>query len=58
MPDYLVTLESAWIIKDVRTTDDAVSVAISEAGKRLNPSAKFVGEIEAGMSAYPFCEVR
>lgn len=55
MPDYLVTLESAWIIKDVRTTDDAVSIAISEAGKRLNPSAKFV-EIEAGMSACPFCE--
>jgi len=55
MPDYLVTLESAWIIKDVKSMDDAVSIAISEAGKRLNPSAKFV-EIEAGMIACPYCE--
>lgn len=54
MSDYLVTLESAWIIKDVKSTDDAVSIAISEAGKRLDPSAKFV-EIEAGMSACPYC---
>lgn len=55
MPDYLVTLESAWILKDVSSSDDAMSIAISEAGKRLNPSAKFV-EIEAGMSCCPFCE--
>ncbi len=55
MPDYLVTLESAWIIKDVKSMDDAVSIAISEAGKRLNPSAKFV-DIEAGMIACPYCE--
>jgi len=55
MPDYLVTLESAWIIKDVRSMEDAVSIAISEAGKRLNPSAKFV-EIEAGVTECPFCE--
>jgi hypothetical protein len=55
MPDYLVTLESAWIIKDVKSMDDAVSIAISEAGNRLNPSAKFV-EIEAGMITCPFCE--
>ena len=55
MSDYLVTLESAWIIKDVKSMDDAVSIAISEAGKRLNPSAKFV-EIEAGMIACPYCE--
>lgn len=57
MSDYLVTLESAWIIKDVKSMDDAVSIAISEAGKRLNPSAKFV-EIEAGMSFCPYCEGR
>ena len=42
MSDYLVTLESAWVIKDVKSMDDAVSIAISEAGKRLDPSAKFV----------------
>ncbi|MEG3055506.1 MAG: DUF555 domain-containing protein [Methanoculleus sp.] len=55
MSDYLVTLESAWVIKDVKSMDDAVSIAISEAGKRLDPSAKFV-EIEAGVSICPYCE--
>jgi uncharacterized protein (UPF0212 family) len=55
MPDYLVTLESAWVIKDVKTLDDAIGIAISEAGKRLNPAAKYV-EVEAGMLACPFCE--
>ena len=55
MPDYNVTLESAWVIKDVKSLDDAIGIAISEAGKRLNPQAKFV-EVEAGMLACPFCE--
>jgi uncharacterized protein (UPF0212 family) len=55
MPDYLVTVESAWIIKDVKTLDDAIGIAIAEAGKRLNPSAKYV-EIEIGQMACPFCE--
>jgi uncharacterized protein (UPF0212 family) len=55
LPDYLVVLESAWIIRDVKSLDDAVGIAISEAGKRLNPSANYV-EIDAGMLACPFCE--
>ncbi len=55
MTDYLVVLESAWVIKDVRSVDDAIGIAISEAGKRLNPSAKFV-EVEAGVIACPSCE--
>ncbi|MBN2734104.1 MAG: DUF555 domain-containing protein [Methanomicrobiaceae archaeon] len=55
MSDYLVTLESAWIIKDVETLDDAIGIAISEAGKRLNPTAKFV-EIEIGQLICPLCE--
>jgi uncharacterized protein (UPF0212 family) len=55
MPDYLVTLESAWIIKDVKTLDDAIGIAISEAGKRLNPQANYV-EIEIGHLECPFCE--
>jgi hypothetical protein len=54
MPDYVVTLESAWIVKDARSFDDAMGIAIAEAGKRLNPSAKFV-EIEAGLLPCPFC---
>lgn len=55
MTDYLVTMESAWVIRDVKSVDDAVGIAIAEAGKRLNPEAKYV-EVEAGMSACPFCE--
>ncbi|NYT05036.1 MAG: DUF555 domain-containing protein [Methanomicrobiales archaeon] len=55
MPDYAVILESAWIIKDAKTLDDAIGIAIAEAGKRLNPSAKYV-EIELGQLACPFCE--
>ena len=55
MPDYVVTLESAWVIRDVTSLDDAIGIAISEAGKRLNPTAKYV-EVEAGMLACPFCE--
>jgi uncharacterized protein (UPF0212 family) len=47
VPDYLVVLESAWVVRDVKSLEDAISVAISEAGKRLNPTAKFV-EIESG----------
>ncbi len=55
MPDYTVTLESAWYLKDVKSLDDAIGIAISEAGKRLNPHAKYV-EVDAGMSACPYCE--
>lgn len=55
MTDYHISLESAWVIKDVKSLDDGIGVAISEAGKRLNPSAKFV-EIEIGQINCPFCE--
>ena len=55
MPDYIVSLESAWIVRDVKSLDDAIGIAISEAGKRLNPAAKYV-EVEAGFLTCPFCE--
>lgn len=55
MSDYLVVLESAWIIRDADSVDDAISIAISEAGKRLNPTAKYV-EVEAGILSCPYCE--
>jgi len=55
MPDYLVTLESAWIVRDVSTLDDAISVAISEAGKRLRSGASYV-DVEIGMLSCPYCE--
>lgn len=55
MTDYLVSMESAWVIRDVKSLDDAIGIAIGEAGKRLNPGAKHV-EIEAGMMGCPYCE--
>jgi uncharacterized protein (UPF0212 family) len=54
IPDYEVTLESAWVVKDAGSPDDALAIAIAEAGKRLNPAAKFV-EIETGHLPCPFC---
>ncbi|HKM41919.1 MAG TPA: DUF555 domain-containing protein, partial [Methanocorpusculum sp.] len=42
MSDYLVTLEAGWTVKNIETVQDAIGIAVSEAGKRLNPSAKFV----------------
>jgi len=35
--NYKVILEAAWLVKDIETADDAMGVAIAEAGKRLNP---------------------
>jgi uncharacterized protein len=55
MPDYNVIIESAWVIRDVKSLDDAIGIAISEAGKRLNPAAKYV-EVEAGFLTCPYCE--
>lgn len=55
MPDYTVTMEAAWLVRDVKTLDDAIGIAISEAGKRLNPAAKFV-DVEEGYLTCPYCE--
>ncbi|MEA1985434.1 MAG: DUF555 domain-containing protein [Euryarchaeota archaeon] len=55
MPNYNVTLEAAWLVRDVKTADDAIGVAISEAGKRLNPKLDFV-EVEVGMTVCPACK--
>jgi len=40
--NYLVVLEAAWPVRDVRSAQDAASVAIAEAGKRLNPRHHYV----------------
>jgi len=55
MPDFNVVIESAWVIRDVKSLDDAIGIAISEAGKRLNPAAKYV-EVESGFLTCPYCE--
>jgi hypothetical protein len=50
-----VTLEAAWLVRDVKSADDAIGVAIAEAGKRLNPKLDFV-EVDVGTTYCPACE--
>ena len=52
--DYTVALEGAWMVEDVEEMEDAVSVAVSEAGKRLNPEKDYV-EVEMGLMNCPAC---
>jgi len=40
MSNYEVAMEAAWLVRDVKETDDAIGVAVSEAGKRLNETDK------------------
>jgi uncharacterized protein (UPF0212 family) len=47
MPNYYVTLEAAWLVKDVKSVDDAIGIAIAETGKRLNPKLSKV-EVAVG----------
>jgi uncharacterized protein (UPF0212 family) len=54
MPNYYVTLEAAWLVKDVKSVDDAIGIAISEVGKRLNPKLSKVEEA-IGSMACPAC---
>ncbi|HJJ57202.1 MAG TPA: DUF555 domain-containing protein [Methanocorpusculum sp.] len=54
MLDYRVTLEAAWIVRDVDSVSDAIGIAISEAGKRLQPSAKFV-DVDVETLPCPYC---
>jgi uncharacterized protein (UPF0212 family) len=54
MPNYYVTLEAAWHVKDVKLVDDAIGIAISEAGKRLNPKLSKV-EVTIGAMSCPAC---
>lgn len=54
MLDYRVILEAAWIVKDVASVADAIGIAVSEAGKRLQPSAKFV-DVDILNTACPYC---
>ena len=54
MTNYKVTLEAAWIVKDVESVDDAMNIAISEVGKKLNPELNFI-EVEIGATNCPAC---
>jgi len=55
MTNYLVAMEAAWLVRDVENVDDAIGVAVSEAGKRLNEQDKEYVEVEVGVTGCPAC---
>jgi hypothetical protein len=55
MTNYLVALEAAWLVRDVEDVDDAIGVAVSEAGRRLNDADKDFVEVEVGVTPCPAC---
>lgn len=54
MPDYLVVLQAAWIVRRAKSVNDAMNIAVAEAGKKLNPDLDFV-KIDVGDTACPKC---
>ncbi|MFC6725524.1 DUF555 domain-containing protein [Halobium palmae] len=55
MSNYLVAMEAAWLVRDVEDIDDAIGVAVSEAGRRLNQKDKEYVEVEVGLTPCPAC---
>ncbi|SDC25397.1 hypothetical protein SAMN05192552_1002243 [Natrinema hispanicum] len=55
MGNYLVAMEAAWLVRDVEEIDDAIGVAVSEAGKRLNSEDMDYVEVEVGATGCPAC---
>jgi uncharacterized protein len=55
MGNYLVAMEAAWLVRDVDEIDDAIGVAVSEAGKRLNSENMDYVEVEVGATGCPAC---
>lgn len=56
MSNYLVAMEAAWLVRDVEKIDDAIGVAVSEAGKRLNQKNMDYVEVEVGVTGCPACD--
>ena len=55
MSNYLVAMEAAWLVRDVGAVDDAIGVAVSEVGKRLNDAEMDYVEVEVGATPCPAC---
>ncbi|AEN05223.1 DUF555 domain-containing protein [Halolamina sp.] len=55
MSNYHVVMEAAWLVRDVDEIDDAIGVAVSEAGRRLNESDKEFVDVEVGLTDCPAC---
>lgn len=54
MPDYNVVLQAGWIVKKAKSVEDAINIAIAEAGKKLNPDLSFV-RVDVGGIECPKC---
>jgi hypothetical protein len=52
--DCLVVLHGAWIVKRAKSVEDAMNIAVAEAGKRLSPDLDFV-DIDVGDVECPKC---
>ncbi|MES3517427.1 MAG: DUF555 domain-containing protein [Natronomonas sp.] len=55
MSNYVVAMEAAWLVRDVEEIDDAIGVAVSEAGRRLNEADMDYVEVEVGATPCPAC---
>lgn len=55
MSNYLVAMEAAWLVRDVAEIDDAISVAVTEAGRRLNDQDLKYVEVNVGATPCPAC---
>jgi uncharacterized protein (UPF0212 family) len=55
MSDYLVGMEAAWLVRDVKEIDDAIGVAVSSAGRRLNEQDLDYVEVDIGATGCPYC---
>lgn len=53
--DARVVMEAAWLVRDVETVDDALGIAISEAGNRLNDTGLEYVEVDVGVTGCPSC---
>lgn len=53
--DYLVVMEAAWLVRDVESVDDAIGIAVSEAGKRLNERNLEYVDVSVGVTGCPAC---
>ena len=55
MTNYLVGMEAAWLVRDVDEIDDAIGVAVSSAGRRLNDSGLEYVDVTVGGTPCPYC---
>jgi len=55
MTNYVVGMEAAWPVRDVESVDDAIGIAVSEAGRRLNEEDMDYVDVDVGTTTCPAC---